>query len=357
MRAAERLAGCGCLADREFVVAADLAAELVDQPWPDPRQQPERDPIDINEIIAKAAAAPAGCRSSSDAGRRSPTHAIVGCAQGIAARHVPVDPGGEDGLVAAARDFARQTVEESECGVDLLIGQRAAGGFEAAIGGSAIDGVEKHGTAGRRNRGKIAPLLIVTSEEEQTVLDQRAAACAAELIARIDGFQRNEIGRAIDDHAPEAPRIARPPSVVAIVEKTGAAKCVRPALRDGVQHTASGTAVFRRGIRHEDSNFANRPESNPVADARAAALFREEGLVVVTAVYAVVVQQAADAEEADPPGKTINSRGGRENGEVGPATAVVGKIVERCLSQIDGEVRRRGVDPGRPYCRCSTGVG
>src|SRR5687767_9687299 len=135
------------------------------------------------------------------------------------ARHVPVDLGRKDGLVAAARDLTRQAGEKRQCVIDLRIRQRAAVSLETSPGRSAIDAVEERGIVRRRNRRKITALLIVTGKKEQPVLQKRAASCGAELITRVDRFQRDLMSLATDHHALKSARIARAPRVVAIVEK------------------------------------------------------------------------------------------------------------------------------------------
>ena len=93
-------------------------------------------------------------------------------------------------------------------------------------------------------------------------------------------------------------------------------------------------------------NLTNRGETDPIGDACASALVRQERLIVVAAVDGGLVQQAADAAKTDRSERTIRGGRGRQDCEVGPAAAVVGKIVERSLIEADGEVLPRGVDAG-----------
>ena len=118
-----------------------------------------------------------------------------------------------------AWDLTRQAGEKGQRGIDLRVRQRAAGSLETRIRRSAIYAVEERGIARRRNSRKIPPLLVVTAKEEQSVLKKRAAYRGAELIARVNRFERDQIWRAIDQDTLEAARIARAPRVVAIVEK------------------------------------------------------------------------------------------------------------------------------------------
>ena len=113
------------------------------------------------------------------------------------AGHVPVDPGRVDGLVASAWDLTRQAGEKRQRGIDLGVRERAGGSLETRTGSSPIDGVEERGIARRRNSRKVPPLLVVTGKEEQPVLEKRAADSAAELIARVDRFQRDQIGASL----------------------------------------------------------------------------------------------------------------------------------------------------------------
>ena len=110
----ERLTGGGRLTELVLVVVTDLTSQLIDDPGTHRRHHPRGDPVDVDEIIAEACAAPVRRRCGVDPGRRIPAQAIVGGAQCMTARHVPVDPGRVDGLVASAWDFARQVVEKRQ---------------------------------------------------------------------------------------------------------------------------------------------------------------------------------------------------------------------------------------------------
>ena len=251
-----------------------------------------------------------------------------------------------DSLVTSSWDLTRQAGEKRQRGIDLRVRQRAVGSLETRTGSSPIDGVEECGIACRRNSRKIPPLLVVTGEEEQPALEKRAAGCAAKLIARVDRFQRDHMRRAIDGDGLKSSRIARAPRVVAIVDEGGAVKRVRSALRDGIDHAAGAAAIFRRVIRDVDVNFTNRGETDPVGDACASALVRQKGLIVVAAIDRIAVEQAADASKTDRAQRTIRGGRGRQECEVGPAAAVVGKIVECRLIEVNGELLPCGVDAG-----------
>ncbi len=66
---------------------------------------------------------------------------------------------------------------------------------------------------------------------------------------------------------------------------------VGAALGDGVDDSACGATVFRGIVRSVDLKFLHGSLRNRVADAGAAAFFREESLVVVATVNGTVVEQ------------------------------------------------------------------
>ena len=100
---------------------------------------------------------------------------------------------------------------------------------------------------------------------------------------------------------------------------------VRPALRDGIDHAAGGPAVFRRVIRDVDVNLTNRGETDPIGDACASALVRQERLVVVAAVDGGLVQQAADAAKTDRSERTIWGGRGRQECELDQRRPLLGR--------------------------------
>src|SRR6185503_14318076 len=98
--------------------------------------------------------------------------------------------------------------------------------------------------------------------------------------------------------------------------------------------------------------FANRSLADRVTDARAAAFFGEERLIIVAAVDGVVVQQPGDATETDQTEGTVRHCAGRQQREVRPTTTVDRQLVNRSLVDVAGEVLLRGID----YRRFSTDV-
>src|SRR6185369_5984330 len=112
-------------------------------------------------------------------------------------------------------------------------------------------------------------------------------------------------------------------------------------------HAASGTAVLRRVARRVDLKLANRSLADRVADARAAAFFGEERLVVVAAVDRVVVKQTGDAAEANQAKRAVGNSARRQQRKVRPAAAVDWQLVDRRLVDVGREVLLRGVEDRR----------
>ncbi len=119
------------------------------------------------------------------------------------------------------------------------------------------------------------------------------------------------------------------------------------ALGDGVNHAAGRAPVLGGVVRGVDLELAYGVLADHVADARAAALFREEGLVVVAAVNRVVIQQAGDAAKTYQPERAVGNRAGRQDGEVRPAASIGRQVVDRDLVEVGGEVLLLRVDDGR----------
>ena len=94
-------------------------------------------------------------------------------------------------------------------------------------------------------------------------------------------------------------------------------------------------------IRHVDLELADRGLAGRVGDQGSAPLFREEGLVIVRSIDCVVVEQRADAAEAEQAvGVRIRGDARGKQGEVGPAATVGGEIIYGW--RIDGS-RKGGV--------------
>src|ERR1041385_1874423 len=187
-----------------------------------------------------------------------------------------------------ARRPSRQAGQEIKRLVDLIRRQAASGGRQRGGADSAqVTRNREHG-----NAGKIATLFVVAEKEESFVFYDWATDRAAKLIADVRCFVGNRSRDAADGLRDEAAGIARAPFVVAIEKETLAMKFVGAGFRDGVDNTARGASVFGRVIRSVDLVLTNRRLANYITDARAALLFREEGLIVVAAVDGAVVQQS-----------------------------------------------------------------
>src|SRR5262249_33637425 len=144
--------------------------------------------------------------------------------------------------------------------------------------------------------------------KEQLVLFYRSAQRAAELMTHIFGFDANLSGNAIDQQRLERQRIARAQFVVAIVVERVTVQFVGAALGHGVGHAACRAAVFGGIIRGVDLKLTNRRLTYRIVNARAAALFGKERLVVVASVYRVVVQQSRNSAKADQAKSAVGRR-------------------------------------------------
>ncbi len=69
-----------------------------------------------------------------------------------------------------------------------------------------------------------------------------------------------------------------------------------------------------------------------------------EGLVVVGTIDGAVVHQAADAAKADEAEVSVERGSGGEQGKVGPAAAVDGKVFDGRVADVAGEIGLRGID-------------
>src|SRR5437764_15278800 len=120
---------------------------------------------------------------------------------------------------------------------------------------------------------------------------------------------------------------------------------IRAALRDRVDHSAGGPPVFCGVVRSVHLKFLNGSLGAGIADARAAALFGKEGLIIVAAVHRVVVEQCAHAAEADE-SKTVDviHCAGSEKNEIRPAAAVDGEVANGRLIDSGSEFGGDGID-------------
>src|ERR1700686_5100708 len=133
----------------------------------------------------------------------------------------------------------------------------------------------------------------------------------------------------------------------AVVPEGLAVDLVGAALGDGVDYAACGTAVFGGIVGGVNLEFLDGGFAGGIADARAAALFAEECLIVVGTVDRVVVQQAGDAAEAHQTETAVRYGAGRAQRERGPAAAVDGEIVNRGVVDVGAEVGAIGGDNGK----------
>src|SRR5260221_13047581 len=116
------------------------------------------------------------------------------------------------------------------------------------------------------------------------------------------------------------------------------------ALGDGVDYAACGAAVLRGVVGRVDLKLLDGGFAGGIADARAAALFAEESLIVVGTIHRVVVEQARDPAKANQTKSAIGHGAGGAEREGGPATAIDGQIFDRSVGDIGGEVGAVGGD-------------
>ena len=73
---------------------------------------------------------------------------------------------------------------------------------------------------------------------------------------------------------------------------------IRATLGDGIDYASGRASIFRGVVRSIDLEFFNGNQRSGITGAGAATLFGEECLVIVSAIYSIVVEQGADAAEA-----------------------------------------------------------
>ncbi len=115
-------------------------------------------------------------------------------------------------------------------------------------------------------------------------------------------------------------------------------------LGDCVGNATRRTSILGRVTRSVNLKLANRGLANNIRNARAAALFSEEGLIVVAAIHGVVVQEARDAAKTDQAKSAIRNRTGRENSEVRPATPIDWGFIDRRLINVAGKILLSSID-------------
>ena len=116
---------------------------------------------------------------------------------------------------------------------------------------------------------------------------------------------------------------------------------VGAALGDGGDDAAGGAAVFGRVDAGVDGELADGAAGGGISLAGAAAFLSAEGMVVVGAIDFNVVEQRADAanaDEAEAAGVGNDARSGHGQGR--PAAIVDGNVCERRSVQGGGEIGR-----------------
>src|SRR5207248_10787432 len=134
---------------------------------------------------------------------------------------------------------------------------------------------------------------------EQLVFNKWTANTETRALAHISRFIRirgEDAGRSLGGNGGE--RIGCSPFVIAVIEESFAMQGIGATLGDGIDHASGRASIFRGVVRSVDLEFFNGNQRSGVTGTGAAPLFGEECLVIVSAVYSVVVEQGADAAEA-----------------------------------------------------------
>src|SRR6266404_5857716 len=150
-----------------------------------------------------------------------------------------------------------------------------------------MPGMSRHRESGqvreqRRRRSGSRELRFL---EKQAILQNGATDAAAPNFSNVLGFVRSrgkDTRRSLCCQARK--RICCAPLVVAVIEVGLAMELVRAGFGDGVDHSPGGAAVFRGIVRSVYLKLLHGRLGDGVPDARAAALFGKERLVVVAAV-------------------------------------------------------------------------
>src|SRR2546425_8093176 len=134
--------------------------------------------------------------------------------------------------------------------------------------------------------GQIRENLFKSAEEEHLVSDDRSTDCSAELLAA-----------KISEGLPV--RRARRQRFKPLVMESAAMNLVRTGFSDDVDYAAGGAAEFRVGAACNHLELLHRVQRDGDGRALAAELLAEETVVVIAAVEADVVEDAALAVEVD----------------------------------------------------------
>ncbi len=199
--------------------------------------------------------------------------------------------------------------------------------------------------AARGHGGIVAALRIEGEEVEKFVSNDGAAEGCAELLAaieRLDFFGRPVTVRLLHGHHGEG--VGGAQGVVTHVVEDLAVQLVPAATGDGVDHGTGGAAILGGEVGSVDLELPHGCLADDVADAASSALFAEECLVVVRAIDGAVIHQSADAAKADQAEVAIKRSCGREQGEVGPAPAIDGEIIDEREIQVGGKIGLGGID-------------
>ena len=227
---------------------------------------------------------------------------------------------------------------------------RGGGEDQGLIGGFVIAGSVGAG-AGLRNDlrtaveefndvGRMKNVLIESGEEENLVALQRTADGASDLLLAVVRLEREK-------------RIGRAEGTVAQIVKAGAVQVIGAGLGDDVDDGAARASLLGAVGIGGDAELLHHLGGELVGSAIASARLGEEGVVVVAAVDEERVLKSANATEREIAvgGRSQAARilrdAGREQGEIGEASAVEWEIVQRAFVEQRGDGAGLGFDQTR----------
>jgi len=217
------------------------------------------------------------------------------------------------------------------------------------IGGFVVSGSEGSGAGGGHDLrgaieefddvGGVKDVLIESAEKEDLVALERTADGASELLLAIVRLKSQE-------------SIGGSERTVAEVIKDGAVHMIGARLGDNVDDGAAGASLFGAVGIGGDAELLDNFGGDRVGSAITSASLGEESVVVIAAIDEGGVLESANAAEGEIAvrGRSQATRilgdAGREQGEVGEAAAVQGKIVDGTFVEQCGDGAGLSFDQG-----------
>jgi len=157
-------------------------------------------------------------------------------------------------------------------------------------------GVEEGRVARGADTGEVAEELVEREEEEELVAKNRTANSDSHLLApilRLEDLAReaDRVGLGLDGMGREG--ILCAPASVPIVEVRLSVDLICAALGNGVDDAARGATILNGVVRGVDLKLLDGRLRSGIANASAAALLGEEGLVVVGPIEGDVIKKCA----------------------------------------------------------------